>query len=82
MFKGTEKLLGFHGRDEWGTETDLTRLIIMKASELVAGTKFQRNWTGALTQLDRMKSWQEISSFSRETKIHESISETGLSPKQ
>lgn len=42
MFKGTEKLLGFHGRDEWGTETNLTRLIIMKASELVAGTKFQK----------------------------------------
>ena len=72
----------FHGRDEWGTETDLTRLIIMKASELVAGTKFQKNWTGALTQLDHMKSWQEISGFSRETKIQESVSETGLSPKQ
>ena len=60
MFKGIEKLHSFHSRDEWGTETDLARLIIMKASELVAGTKFQRNWTGALTQLDHMKSKGEL----------------------
>ena len=44
--------------------------------------KFQKNWTGALTQLDHMKSWQEISSFSRGAKIREPVLETGLSPKQ
>lgn len=54
----------------------------MKASELVTSTKFQKNWTGVLIQLDYMNCWQEISSFSRDTKIHESILETALSPKQ
>lgn len=52
------------------------------ASELVIGTKFQKYWARAPTQLEHMKSWQEFPGFSGEGKIHGSVLETELSPKQ